>query len=413
MSQAAAAPPLPDVNHEIHPFGVVQHLLDQTADFVLIAVPDPGYSERATLTPAHPQDFFGINGGYGVAFRSHLHTFDSRIDPTSHRVEQRTGKAVGTLTCRCLFGPDDLQWDLSGEPESRIYDPYRPRRFAMVDATFDFGSDDRCIGYAIGRSTPLASRCGAKTMAGGVGNVTGGTGAFKGLEGTFVMTGFFTPELGFRGMVTLRMIDPLAHIRSDREFEPLWTGGAEEDGSAFYVFRGEKKDRTVRTTFGPPRGDEMSLITPSQMRSAQFTYRRHGQRRIETGMRSRSVAAGMMATVYFNLMAPPGTPTHPVPFSTEEIYTFPSAGGGVAGTVYAEVQDGISFNLKFPALKDQPGVRFSGFGPITGGTGCMEGAQGMLTVNSLIGISPHALSLIHVLHIVDPDGRFRTVKACG
>jgi hypothetical protein len=31
-----------------------------------------------------------------------------------------------------------------------------------------------------------------------------------------------------------------------------------------------------------------------------------------------------------------------------------------------------------------------------------------LTVNSVIGIAPHALSLTHVLHLVDPAGRLRT-----
>jgi hypothetical protein len=53
-------------------------------------------------------------------------------------------------------------------------------------------------------------------------------------------------------------------------------------------------------------------------------------------------------------------------------------------------------------------VRFAGFGPITGGTGLLEGVEGLLTVNSLIGIAPHALTLMHVLHIVDPDGQYRT-----
>ena len=40
-------------------------------------------------------------------------------------------------------------------------------------------------------------------------------------------------------------------------------------------------------------------------------------------------------------------------------------------------------------------------------TGVFAGAQGILTVNSLIGISPHTLSLMHCLHLVDPDRRYR------
>jgi hypothetical protein len=78
------------------------------------------------------------------------------------------------------------------------------------------------------------------------------------------------------------------------------------------------------------------------------------------------------------------------------------------GKINCGVVEGQSFDLKFPQAPGQPGVRFAGFGPITGGSGVFSQVRGMLTVNSLIGISPHALSLMHVLHIVDPGRSFRT-----
>jgi len=71
------------------------------------------------------------------------------------------------------------------------------------------------------------------------------------------------------------------------------------------------------------------------------------------------------------------------------------------------VIEGISFGLQFPGAPGQKGVRFAGFGPITGGDGPLQGARGLLTVNSLIGIAPHALSLMHALHLIDTEGRFR------
>ena len=73
------APPssLPDVNAETYPYEVVQYLLDQTADFNLFATPDPQYAETATLTPGNPDDWFGLNGGYGLAISSVLHRFNS------------------------------------------------------------------------------------------------------------------------------------------------------------------------------------------------------------------------------------------------------------------------------------------------------------------------------------------------
>jgi hypothetical protein len=113
------------------------------------------------------------------------------------------------------------------------------------------------------------------------------------------------------------------------------------------------------------------------------------------------------ATVFFNLLAPPGTADAPVPFTTQEVYPVTYSNGQPIGTIKADINDGISFGLRFPAAPGQAGVRFAGFGPITESTGAYAGVQGMLTVNSLIGIAPHALSLMHVLHIVDPDGKLR------
>ena len=377
----------------------------------MFAVPDSAFSREASLTPQQ-SDYFGINGGYGIHFRSRLHGFDSIVRPADSRVEQVAAGNIGTLTCLCLFAPDDMPWAPGHDPDPRIYDPFRSRRFSLKNTLFDFGDEERCSGYGIGRTYPAIDAGRPVTMACGVGNITTGRGRFAGLEGTFVMTGLFTPDLGFRGNVMLRMVDPASRLRSDREVIPLSRECDPATGSSFYVLRGEKKDRTVRTTFGPPRGAEMSLITPSEMRTVEFGCHRHARLGLRTGIRTGPVVTNMLATVYFNLLAPPGTASAPVPFTTQELYTFRGPDGRPVGTIEAGVQDGISFNLKLDGLKNQPGVRFSGFGPITGGSGRFEGARGILTVNSLIGISPHALSLVHVLHLLDPEGRFRAERPC-
>ena len=76
-----AAAPAPDVNAETYPYELVQYLLDQVANFVLLAVPDPRHGESATLTPGDPRDFFGINGGYGLDIASLLHRFEAEVAP--------------------------------------------------------------------------------------------------------------------------------------------------------------------------------------------------------------------------------------------------------------------------------------------------------------------------------------------
>lgn len=408
----ATAPSLPDVNAETYPFDFVQYLLDQTANFSVFAVPLRHYPEELSLTPDDPHDWFGINGGYGIVISNELRRFDSFVETPSTddlSVSQAVGENVGSLKARLMFCSEECQWTPGQLPQPSIFDPYSPQRFTMMDAEFSFGGSDRFRGYGVGRTYPVSSNGQPILMAAAVGNVMEGEGKFRGLEGTFVMTGRITSRLGFIGHISLRIVDPQGALRSDRETSALTAIADPDPSSSFFLLRGEKKDKSVRTTFGPPPGGGLvSLVTPSQFRSAQFnvTRRSGGGVRAETSVGP--VVCKMDATVYFNLLAPPGTAEKPVPFSTDEIYRFVDSRGREVATLTAHVVEGVSFDLKFPAAPGQPGVRFAGFGPITGGTGPLEGAQGILTVNSLIGIAPHALTLFHVIHLIDPGGKYRS-----
>lgn len=415
MSTQAQVPALPDVNAETYPYEVVQHMLDQTASLSFFAIPDPVHREQATLTPGNSGDFFGINGGYGVDVRSSLHRFDSNLGPSATRraldIEQVVGEAIGSLQCRWIFGTDKMTWTPGHEPPITIFDPWRSQRFALTEARFNFGPLQGFQGYGVGRTFPQMIDGKHTILVGAVGNIMEGLGKFRRLEGTFVMAGVLTEDLGFRGSVTCRVVDPQDSFQSRREIYPLTAIPDPDPTSAFLVMRGVKKDRTIKTTFGPPPGpDLVSLITPSQMRAVQLGFTSRGPSAPLAGMRVGQVIGDMEADVAFNLLAPPGNSEHPVPFTTREVYKFFDADGNVTGTVLAGVVEGISFDLKFPAAPGQPGVRFAGFGPITGGTGQFEGAQGMLTVNSVIGIAPHALSLLHVLYLADPQ---RTLRGRG
>ncbi len=419
MSERSAPPrvetrkrPLPDVNAETYPYDFVQHLLDQTANFSLFAIPDPAHAEVATLTPGQSDDYFGLQGGYGVDISCILHRFEAVVEPAGGSdlgVAQRVGEGVGRLRCRWLFGPENLAWEPGREPPPAIFDPWRSQRFAMLDVTFGWGGEDGFTAYGIGRTFPISFSGRPQLLAGVVGDLRQGKGRFCGLAGTFVLTGTLTPELGFLGNVTCRVVDPEGRIRTEGELPELLPVAEPNPDFTFVVLRGEKRDRSVKTTYGPPPDAErVSLITPSQMRAMRFGVTREGGEGLRTSSRVHQVVGTMEADVSFNLLAPPGTPDSPVPFTTDEIYTFVGRDGKTIGTVTARVIEGISFDLKFPTAPGQPGVRFAGFGPVTGGTGAFADAQGILTVNSLIGIAPHALSLLHVLNLVDPEGRSRT-----
>jgi len=404
-----SASSLPDVNAQIYPFDMVLAMLDETANFSMFAIPVSGYDEKASLTPANPSDWFGLSGGYGIDLLSELHRFEAIVDARSDgvRASQAVGQSTGKFHCLCLFSPADFKWNTRQTPPPMIFDPWRSQRFVMQECEATFGEKTSCKCYGIGRTFPLMVNGRHVLMAAAVANVMSGTGKFEGREGTLICTGTITPQLGFMGNVNLRVRDNEDNIVSENDLPPIEAIQNPDRDNTFLELRLLKKNKHVKTVFGPPPGGSLvSLVTPSEMRSVRYSYI-GGGRGPRTHMEIGQVLGPMSATVFFDLGAPPGTAETPVPFTTQELYTFTAPGGDTVGTISCGVVEGISFGLKFPQAPGQPGVRFAGFGPIQGGTGVFAGAQGMLTVNSLIGISPHALSLMHCLHLIDPNHRYR------
>jgi len=409
---------LPDVNARTNPFPVVQHHLDQAHWLSLYAVPVPGHPEAAWLT-GDGRDYFGIDGGYGLDVASRLHGFDACLMPPrtgGPRVRQAVGKAMGELSGRFLFGPEDLAWTPGREPPIRMYDPWRSQAFAMVDVDVRCGDgNDGFRGYGVGRTWPVSAGGQPVVLAGGVGDVTEGRGKLRGLEGTFVLNGELH-HLGFEGSVTCRMIDPEGRLAARGEPPGTTQAPGVSPRSTFVVMRGEKRGPDVRTEYGPPPGPGLvSLITPAQMRAVDlrtFAPAREGVcSRMETGQ----VVAELMANVSLDILAPPGTSERPNTFTTHNRYRFVAEGGldgeigeaGEIGEIEVEVPLGRSFGLRFPSLPSQPAMRYGGVGPVVVGRGRLAGAVGLIGVNSAIGVAPHALSMLNVLQIVDPDGRFR------
>jgi hypothetical protein len=400
---------LPDVNYETYPFNTVLEMLEKTSNFSMFAVPVPGHLQRASLNAKNRADWFNLNGGYGLDLLSHVHRFESIVQMSGRgfKVAQTLGDATGQFRCLCLFSPPEFRWNPKQTPPPWIFDPWRGQHFVMKECELTFGGGYRCRFYGVGRTFPVSVEGRHVILFGGVANLVTGTGKFEGREGTLVCTGTLTPELGFLGNLNLRVRDDQRTLVSESELTPPDSLKDSDRENTFLEIHLAKKNKDVKTTFGPPSPDgQVSLITPAVMRSTEFSYVA-GARGPRTHMSLRQVLGPMEAKVFFDLAAPPGTPDAPVPFTTQELYTFDGGGRATLGTVSCGVVEGQSFGLQFPAAPGQPGVRFAGFGPIQGGTGCFAGARGMLTVNSMIGIAPHAISLMHVLHLLDPHGRFR------
>ncbi len=410
---AEQAEGLPDVNVETYPFPLVQSLLDQAANFNLFAQPEPPGAAEPTITPHDPADFFGIHAGYGFAIRSSLHRFDAPIGEVSRalgvQARQSVGKAKGRFESRWLIAAEGFDWDPGREPPPAIFNPASSQRFAMLDSRFKVGTrGDSLEGYGVGRTFPVDVGGVPHLLVSGIGNLTRGHGRFQGLSGGFALNGRLY-QSGFQGNVTLRLPDPKGRVRTDRPVPGIETPIPFPDDTATYlVLRGEKQDRYVRTEYGPPPGPGLvNLVTPAKMHSVKFPWTEHGRGGLRTRKEVGQTVADLRASVNLDILAPPGTADRPNSFTTENTYTFRTPDGHEVGTVRAFVSFGKSFSLEFPSAPGQPGMRYGGYGPILSGSGVFAGAQGSVTVNSAIGIRPHALSMINVLRLVDPVGEYR------
>ena len=415
-AEASSALVLPDVNVETYPFDVVQHLLDKVAYFSMFAIPTPQAAATALLTP-DPDDWFGLNGGYGLMLHSSLHGFESVVQSaSSFHVTQTVGSTGGIMQCRWFMSLDDCEWAPGHYPPPILFDPWRPQSFVMLDCKIRLGTHarDGFRGYGQGRTFPVTVNGQPQVLAGAVGNLTEGFGKFHGLAGTYVFNGTITPSLGFLGNLTCRVEDPDNQIHTERELPALAPIPDPEPGVSVIVMRGEKRDRTVRTEYGPPpASDLVSLVTPAQMRSAQFRFTQQGPQGLRSTIRREQIVADLRAAVTLDILASPGTATAPNFFTTQNVYTFYSSNGKSIGSITAEVVLGRSFGLQLPAAPEQPGMRYGGVGPIVDGTGQFSGAQGLLSVNSAIGVMPHALSMLNMLRLIDPDNRFRSGRHTG
>jgi hypothetical protein len=409
-SASGQAQSLPDINAEINPFETVLQMLNRSADLELFL--NAGQKQPTATDPNEP---FTATGAFGINIDGDLHPFVStfQLSTKSGRpgVVQAVGESVGNLRGRWMVCPDNCPWTPGRDPNPVLLDPTRSQPFSMLDMVFTFGdATDSFRGYGHGRTFPIIVNGRPELQAGGMGNVTDGSGKFKGLEGTFAFTGTVTRDYGLLGAITCRFLDWEGVLRTESDISMSFSGGDSDPHATYIALRGEKKDRLQKSAylFGPD-GKPQGLLTPAEFRTVQYNVAEHRyrDRSFRTNHTVGPVVAKLEANIIADIISPPGTPSAPAPFSTQELYTFFGSDGQTIGTITAGVVLGYSFGLTFPALPGQPGLRFAGFGPIQEGTGAFAGVQGMLTVNSLIGISPHALALMHVFRIIDPNRTFR------
>ena len=405
------SPSLPDVNSETYPFDTVQSLLDRATFVNLYSLPKKNQTQLS-LGPDQ-DDWFNINGGYGLHWASEIFPFRSTVK-SDDSIEAMIGSLAGEFFATAIFGSQEMVWEPGNNPKPRIFDPWSEQSFALRDIRVHLGRKENYFsGYGVGHSYPVSVNGQSRLIVCGIGNLTAGSGQFAGMESTLALQGYLDEELGFVGNINLRIVDHHAVLKQSRDtdsyshqnYRPLQKV---VDDAIYLVMRGEKRDRNVRTEYGPsPAPGLVSLVTPAQMRPVEYKTRFNKQGDLCSGTHVDSRTwAELTATVELDILAPPGSPESPNDFKTKNVYRFQNKDGTEIGSLTALVSAGKSFNLEFPEAPGQPGMRYSGFGLIIESSGAFKGARGTLNVNSAIGVAPHALSMLNVLRVIDPDREF-------
>ena len=229
------------------------------------------------------------------------------------------------------------------------------------------------------------------------------------LKGTYVLSGEITTDHGFRGNVQCRVMDPEQRFRAV-DLPPLEPAKLTDIGITYILFHGQKKGPQSQTSYilgpnGLPRGFKLG----QELRIFDVDFSASGYGGLQSSARTGSVVGTMTSQVFLNILAPgaPGTSLAPIPFTSLNQFSFTDAAGRAVGSFVAEGGEGRTFQAELAGAPGQPALRFGAFQNAVKGTGSLSGIQGLMTDNSIVGVSPHVTMTLYTLCIVDPAGQHR------
>jgi len=167
----------------------IQRLVDQVAGFNVYVIPraplSPGQEGRSTKTDTRR-----------ITLTADLVRFEVDLQCPSRssgvQAANRVGERVGRLDLCWVVIPDGLFAHPDQAPSGNALDSSQSQRFVMQEMTFQFGNgSDGFRSFGTGRTFPMIVGPEPRLMVSAVGNVTEGTGRFRGHEGNFTVCGSY------------------------------------------------------------------------------------------------------------------------------------------------------------------------------------------------------------------------------
>ena len=398
----------PGVDPETYHIEQVTELLKSAAYFPIFNVPNPSSPNEPVLVI--PGISFLMTA---VNVNEELHRYEVHVtDPTVQsgvRALNRIGAGVANVHIRWTPIPEDFEAAPGKYPPPTLLIPFFSQRFCMLEGqlTFKDKANSGFRAFGTGRTFPVTEGGKRVLRIGAVIEVLEGLGEFQNLTGAFVINGYIAPPDQLALNLVLRIMDPQGKLRMRSTPVPLVQVPNPDSNAVFVYVLGEvDPSQPVKLNIAPD-GTILGSEVRERLRLVHIAFDLASSQ----GPRSRTtegpIVGSVAATLSFNPLDPRSvSPIH----TTNGVFTFADRSGKPIGTLLSNMVEGRAMKTMLEGAP-MPVFRFAGFGPILGGTGFFEGADGMMSMNSAISVFPRTLSNLYIFRFYDPTGRFRE-KAC-
>jgi hypothetical protein len=398
----------PGVNPETYKLAEVERLLKSAAYFPIFNSDNPNMpNEPVPLIPGIP--WLSQYLLTAVNVNEELHRFQVLEDRVSNgsgglRATNRVGEPVANVHIRWTPIPENFEAAPGVYPPTTILNPFVSQRFTMLNGQLSFkdAGNSGFRAFGAGRTFPARENGGSVLRIGAVIEILEGLGEFAGMTGAFVINGYIQPPMKLALNLMVRVMDPQGKLRAEGQLTPLRPVPDPDPTATFMFFLGETDtSKPVKLNISPD-GRILGSEVYERLRLVRLDFDL-----ASGGPRSRTVegpiVGNVSATLHFNPLAP--TTVCPIQ-TTNGVFTFHDRNGNSLGTIRCNMVEGRAMRTPLEGAP-MPVFRFAGFGPILGGTGFFDRADGMMSMNSAISVFPRTLSNLYIFRLYDPQGRFR------
>ncbi len=383
----------------------VHTLMKSAAYFTLFNGPNATVQNQANLLiPGLPLFISSVD----VNEMLHRYEMEAGWAGNEFRAARRLGEAVGTVGIHWMPIPDYFVASPDCDPPAWVFNPTISQRYCMLKGQMNFHDIEKsgAHNFGCGHTFPVIEGGKRRMRVGAVIDILVGRGKWAGIKGLITINGYIEPPKDLALCMMIRLMDPTGKFQTDAPMPALQPIADPDPDAVTVMVLGEvDPDGGVQVI---PTADGKGM-SGSHVKELLRLVRIESDVTSPNGMCTRLVEGPILgrleARLYFNAF----DTARVTPIQTRNGYfEFWDRKGNTIGKVFANMVEGRAFKTEVEGFDPHmPIYRFGGLGPVLGGTGQFEGADGMMTMNACITTFPRTLSNMYYFRFYDPQGKIR------